>query len=192
MAFSALLAFSLSVDALGVGISYGLRKIHFPILSLCLLGLESMAVMGVFLLLGEKIASFFPFAPMEQCAALFLFFFGLWFLKNGLKKEETSSILQKPSACDKNRSFAIEPKESLLLGLVLSADSLGVGLAVSASGLSHVSLPFFAAFFQTFFLSLGASVGKKLILLPTPKENRYALLSGFILAGIGLFRFFSA
>lgn len=196
MFFSLLLAFSLSVDALGVGVSYGLRRIRFPLASLLLLGTESLGMMLLVLSLGGWLASFFPFAPLAKCAAAFLFFFGLWFLKNGLspKKEKTPppSLLRNPSACDRDLSSAIEPKEALLLGLVLSADSLGAGLTIALSGLSHCVLPFFAAFFQALFLFLGSALGKKLILLPEPKENRYALLSGMILAIIGLYRFFSA
>lgn len=196
MFFSLLLAFSLSADALGVGVSYGLRRIHFPKISLLLLGAESMAMMLLVLSLGGWLASFFPFASLAKCAAAFLFFFGLWFIKNGLfqKKEKPpqTSLLQNPSACDRDLSSAIEPKEALLLGLVLSADSLGAGLTIALSGLSHWALPLFAACFQTLFLFLGSTLGKKLILLPEPKENRYALFSGIILAIIGLYRFFSA
>lgn len=196
MFFSLLLAFSLSADAFGVGVSYGLRRIHFPWVSLLLLGAESMVMMLLVLSFGHWLASFFPFASLAKCAAAFLFFFGLWFIKNGLfqQKEErpSASLLQTPSACDRDLSSAIEPKEALLLGLVLSADSLGAGLTIALSGLSHWALPLFAACFQSLFLFLGAALGKKLILLPEPKENRYALLSGIILAAMGCYRFFSA
>ena len=52
MFFSVLLALSLSADALGIGLAYGLRRISFPPLSRLLLAAETFFMMEGFLLLG--------------------------------------------------------------------------------------------------------------------------------------------
>ena len=46
MLFSLLLAFSLSLDALGIGLSYGLRSIRFRPSALLLLTIEAFLMMG--------------------------------------------------------------------------------------------------------------------------------------------------
>lgn len=52
MLFSLLLAFSLSLDALGIGLSYGLRSIRFRPSALLLLTIEAFLMMELFLLQG--------------------------------------------------------------------------------------------------------------------------------------------
>ena len=87
-------------------------------------------------------------------------------------------------------SAVLEAGEALLLGLVLSADACGVGLSAAAAGFSVYWLPFFAALLQTFFLSVGAGAGKRLMEAAPMAENRYTLLSGGIFLAMGLLRLF--
>ena len=145
-----LLAISLSVDAFSTGIAYGLRQIQFPFLSRFCIALETFLLLALFLLAGSFFAALFPIHLAEYIAILFLFCFGLWLcLQCCIKQKETKtgflSFLQQPSRCDKNHSAVLEPKEALLLGLVLSADACGVGISVSVGGFSVFFLPFFAS-----------------------------------------------
>ena len=189
MLFTLLLAFSLSVDALGIGLSYGLRRISFPLSSLLLLTCETFCMMEVFLGLGRFLSGFFPVAYAKNVSLGFLLLFGLWLCLQSLgQKKKEPSPLQSPSLCDKDESSVLEPKESLLLGFILSMDSFAIGL--SAAALEVRLLPLFAALFQTTFLFVGASCGTKLVLTTHPKENLWSLLSGGILILIALFQFF--
>ena len=56
MLFSLLLAFSLSLDALGIGLSYGLRSIRFRPSALLLLTIEAFLMMELFLFAGRRLA----------------------------------------------------------------------------------------------------------------------------------------
>ena len=161
MILSFLLALSLSLDALGAGMACGLRRISLPIFSRIVLGLETA---------------------------------GLLFLFQGCCKQTDSpsplKFLRSPSQCDTDGSAVLEAGEALLLGLVLSADACGVGLSAAAAGFSVYWLPFFAALLQTFFLSVGAGAGKRLMEAAPMAENRYTLLSGGIFLAMGLLRLF--
>ena len=179
MLFSLLLAFSLSLDALGIGLSYGLRSIRFRPSALLLLTIEAFLMMELFLFAGRRLAAVFPTHLAERFSPMLLLFFGVWLCLQGKRKE--TSPLHSPSLCDKNASSLIEPQEALLLGLLLSVDSFAIGLSAAAGGINVTLLPLFSALFQTFFLALGEKCGARLILSPAPKESLWSLLSGGIL-----------
>lgn len=183
--FSLILAFSVSVDALGIGLSYGLRKIRFPLSSLLLLFTETFCMIACFLRLGRFLSGFFPAAVAEQISVAILFLFGLWLC---LPKQKTDSPLHSPTLCDKNQSSVLEPKEALLLGFILSLDSFAIGL--SAASLEVSFLPLFAAFFQTGFLSIGERLGNRLLSLISVNETLWGLLSGGTLILLSLFLVF--
>ena len=190
MILSFLLALSLSLDALGAGMACGLRRISLPIFSRVVLGLETAALLFLFLKAGTFLAPHWA----ERGAALFLVGFGLFLLFQGCRKQTDSpsplKFLRSPSQCDTDGSAVLEAGEALLLGLVLSADACGVGLSAAAAGFSVYWLPFFAALLQTFFLSVGAGAGKRLMEAAPMAENRYTLLSGGIFLAMGLLRLF--
>lgn len=192
MVFCLLLAFSLSVDALGIGISYGLRRITFPTASKFLLAIETFFMMQSFIWAGRGLALLLPSATGETLAACFLLLFGLWLCLQGFRKAKEPpsplATVHQPSACDKDASKSLEPKEALLLGFILSLDSLGVGVSAAASGIKIASLPIFAGIFQVGFLSLGAYFGKKLTFFDKIRENLWTTLSGGILIIIALIR----
>ena len=166
MLFSLLLAFSLSLDALGIGLSYGLRSIRFRPSALLLLTIEAFLMMELFLFAGRRLAAVFPALCLQGM---------------GQGKRKETSPLHSPSLCDKNASSLIEPQEALLLGLLLSVDSFAIGLSAAAGGINVTLLPLVSALFQTFFLALGEKCGTRLILSPAPKESLWSLLSGGIL-----------
>lgn len=192
MVFCLLLAFSLSIDALGIGISYGLRRITFPTASKFLLALETFLMMEGFILAGRWLALLIPSAAGETLAACFLLLFGLWLCLQGFRKvKEPPSPLasvHQPSVCDKDASHTLDPKETLLLGFILSLDSLGVGVSAAASGMEIGKLPLFSAIFQIAFLAVGAFLGKKLTGTAKIRENLWTTLSGGILIFIAFIR----
>lgn len=190
--YALLLAFSLSVDALGIGLSYGLRHISFPRTSLLLLALETFLMMEAFLWCGRLLAAVIPAGPAEGLSTGFLFLFGVWLCLQGTgqKKAKEDSPLQSPSLCDKDASASIEPKEALLLGFILSMDSFAIGMSAAVGGMDVAWLPLLSALLQVIFLSMGAKGGARLILHPEPKESLWSLLSGGILIFIALLQFY--
>lgn len=192
MAVSFFLALSLSLDALGVGLSYGLRGIQFPLLSRILLAVETASLLYLFLKMGTLLTQLFPPMLAELCGIIFLFGFGLFLcIQSFCKKPKSGSFfafVRKPSACDTNHSAILEPKEALLLGLVLSADACGVGIGAGASSLPVSLLPLLAALLQTVFLALGYLSGKYLSHSNHVNEKQCSFLSGMIFLSIATAR----
>ena len=183
MLFSLLLAFSLSLDALGIGLSYGLRHIRLRLSSLFLLAAEGFLLMELFLAAGQRLATVFPVHLAERLSPLFLLLFGVWLCLQAIEKPNPSP-LQTPSLCDTDASSSIEPKETFLLGLLLSIDSFAIGLSAAVGGMDVAFLPLFAAMLQTLFLALGEKCGTR---LPSaPRESLWSLLSGGILILLAL------
>lgn len=195
MVFSLLLAFALSIDALGIGISYGLRHIAFPLTSRILLAVETFLMMEVFLFFGRGLAQVLPPAIGETLAACFLLLFGIWLCLQGFRKVPKENpapspmdAVHKPSACDKDASRTLEPGEALLLGFILSIDSLGIGVSAAAAGMAVEKLPLYAACFQIGFLLLGATLGKRLTAYSHVRENLWTVISGGILICLAFLR----
>lgn len=190
MFFSLLLALSISADALGVGLAYGLRRISFPPLSRLLLAAETFLMLEGFLLLGRLFAQAVPQGLAEGAARLCLLLFGGWLCLQGFgqgKKEGSPlAAIHEPSCCDKDGSSVLEPGEALLLGFILSIDSFAIGMGAAASGRAMGLLPLFAALFQTAFLSIGAYAGARLAGAARVRESLWSLLSGGILVCLAL------
>ena len=167
MLFSLLLAFSLSLDALGIGLSYGLRSIRFRPSDLLLLTIEAFLMMELFLFAGRRLAAVFPTHLAERFSPMLLLFFGVWLCLQGMgqgKRKETSP-LHSPSLCDKNASSLIEPQEALLLGLLLSVDSFAIGLSAAAGGICNAPAPLFCPL-SDIFPRVGRKMRRKAHPLP--------------------------
>lgn len=189
MTTSLIIALSLSADALGIGISYGIRRISFPPLSALLLTIQTCVMMFFFIATGRGLASFLPVSMGTWVGNGFLLLFGLGICLQGFRTPQ-DSVLHQPSACDKDGSKVLEPREALLLGFILSIDSLGVGVSASATGIDVALLPLFAGLFQILFLLLGARAGKNLPHLSQVRESLWTILSGVLLIALALFRIF--
>ena len=114
MLFSLLLAFSLSLDALGIGLSYGLRSIRFRPSALLLITIEAFLMMELFLFAGRRLAAVFPAHLAERFFSTFLRCVALS-ARHGAESGRTSP-LHSPSLCDKNASSSLSRRKPFSLG----------------------------------------------------------------------------
>ena len=183
-----ILALALSIDAFGIGISYGVRKIDFKVLSLAIISFIAFLFSSVSIWFGNIIASFFSEKITSFISILILVILGLFIIKKGLEKNEniepisiptinnehknlysffikslgiTINVIKTPSICDINHSLKIDPKEALYLGIALSLDCIGTSIAVSSFEKNTFLFPVFIVIFQLTFLLLGTFLGKK-------------------------------
>ena len=183
-----LLCVSLNLDALCVGLTYGVRKIRIPCLSKIILFVLSAFFSMVAIFCGRWLLLYFPPLIAKLIGALILLLLGLFTVIKALLfspdgSEETNykvidfsikqvsitiKIMKNPVACDMNLSCSIEPKEALYLGVALSIDALAAGIAASMNGINHIVIPFIIAIFQFLFLSAGRFLGTKF-------ENRFQI-----------------
>lgn len=202
-----LLAISLSVDALVIGISYGFRKIFVPTSSMIVIALISFFITGASIALGNAMLLVVPVFIAKILGPAMLFILGAFTIFKGFKKTPNSSprvcrskdniihitkkIIDDPESCDFNKSSKIDLTESIYLGLALSIDSICSGISSALSGLNSFLLPVLAALFQFAFLSTGCFFAKKFSSIILIDEKYFSLLSGSILIILAIIRLFT-
>lgn len=205
------LAFSLSIDALGIGTSYGIRKIKIPIYATVIIAALAFLFTSVSIFFGTILLHFLPPSIAKLIGIFILILMGIWIIYQGLhdkkevkdtsKKDETIfnmiikslgitiKIIRTPEYCDMDKSSSIEPIEALYLGVALSVDSIGAGIGTAVLGLNTIAIPICVAVFQILFLHIGLTIGKKLRIF-NGESNIWVILSGSILILVGIIRLF--
>lgn len=214
MLFSYLiLAISVSIDSLGIGITYGLRNTKISKIANIILFTMSIIITSLSVIIGNKITNIFPEYISNFVGAMFLICMGIWVIYEALKNKEeinnyqllnndpkiyrifieflgiTIQIIRDPISSDLDNSKKIDWKEALYLGIALSIDSICVGICSSILGYTSMLFPIFVASFQLVFLSIGRLFGKKIASASNIPENIWSVLSGVLLICIGISRF---
>ena len=157
----AILAVSLSIDAFGVGIAYGLRKVQIPFLSKMVICFFSILYSGMALALGKAIYGIIPPIAAKITGVAMLAVMGIYIILKALPEDDrnntaevcckgsrtileiavkslgiTIQVIKNPVEGDIDRSGYIDIQESLMLGLALSVDAIGVGIGSALAGRS--------------------------------------------------------
>ncbi|MGE5583192.1 MAG: sporulation membrane protein YtaF [Bacillota bacterium] len=208
-----ILAVSLSIDALGVGIVYGLKKVKIPFGSKVVICLFSIFYAGIALITGKSLALFLPPAAAKLTGISILGLMGLWIIIQALLKETdltenkgstdqtlckvvikslgiTIQVIRNPMEFDIDKSGAIDAAESVLLGLALSVDAIGVGIGSALTGFYSPLIPFIIGLFQLIFLYAGTFLGEKITLKSKINKRALSLLPGFLLIFLALIRIY--
>lgn len=178
--FSALLfGISASLDALVVGISYGIRRIRMGwgqnlfISFVTLIGTCLSMGFGVLLL---------PLLPPflgKSAGSLILILLGIYYIiKYMLQKYRK----RKKTAPGEIKTCLSLP-EAFLLGLALSVNNMGIGLSASLAGLALWPAAAATFFCSVVFLLLGHRLGKCSLFYPV--QHTAQLLSGGLLILLG-------
>ena len=208
-----LLAISVSIDSLGIGITYGIRNTKIFISSKIILFILSILITSLAVFLGGLIRSIVPNNFTNYVGLFILIFLGIWIIYQSFKKENENSIstvykkkksynfiikslgitikiIRDPISSDLDGSQKIDWKEAFYLGIALSLDSIGVGIGSSIVGLNFNLFPILVASFQLIFLSFGILLGKKIISSVSLPKNIWSIISGILLIIIGLCKLF--
>lgn len=179
---SFILSITSSIDSLGIGITYGIKKTKITLTSKIILFAISFVITNLSILVGDLIKKIFP----EYISYLFgnsiLILIGLYIIV-------TSNSANENSNYDFNHSNLIDPKEALALGVALSLDSFCIGLGTSASGINNSLFPFLVSIFQFIFLSIGNFVGNKISSFSNFSNKISSIISGILLILIGILKF---
>ncbi len=210
---AALFAISVSIDALGIGVSYGVRKIKMSFQARFIISVISALITGASMFLGGELEVLLPKGAANWIGVLLLLAMGVWVIIQGLgdtsKKEARGNsdippemrtehtvcrllikslgisiaVIRHPQQGDLDHSNSIEPLEALYIGLALSMDSLGAGIAMGVMGFKGLFIPLWVACGQFIFLSAGLSVGKKV-----PAGRAWVFVSGALLIIMAVLR----
>lgn len=83
-----LLALAVSLDGFGVGVTYGLRKIRVPWLSVAIIALCSGSMIALSMLVGRRLSGWIEPAWASAIGALILIAIGVWALVQLLRRGE--------------------------------------------------------------------------------------------------------
>lgn len=207
-----LLAVSLSMDALGIGISYGLRGIRTPWKARIIICIISMLFTGAAVGLGNVLLMIIPPEAARLVGAGMLVLLGLFIIvqsfweKNKeptLKKKGdtilnvafkslgiTVKIIRNPASCDFDDSKHIDTFEAIYLGVALSIDSFGAGISSAVSGVNSTLVPVAAGVCQLLFLCCGDLLGRRLKLFKSINSQVFVVISGVLLIVLAMLRYF--
>ncbi|KAJ51856.1 putative sporulation protein YtaF [Clostridium tetanomorphum] len=197
-------AISASSDSFIVGISYGINKIRIDFINN--LFIATISGLGTFLSMafGKLLLNIIPVEKANLIGSIVLILFGLYMLisssKNKHNKDEASTkniqqdknyyynVLNNPEIIDIDGSKNIELKESLSLGIVLSINNIGLGIAASVIGLNVYITSISSLLFGMIFIQLGHFVGEKFL---SKRMSKYSeVISYFIIILLGLYGIF--
>ena len=173
---SFLLAISVSVDSLGIGITYGIRNAKISGYSRIIIFLLSIILTYCSFAIGNYINSLFSEPFTKIVSSVILMLIGVL-------------IIIDPIPFDFNHSKAIDLKEAILLGIALSLDSVCIGIGSSIGGYSSIFFPILVATFQLIFMSVGMFIGKKIIKNSNIPDKVWNLISGGIIIIFGIIKF---
>lgn len=167
------LVIAVSLDGFGVGMTYGMRKIHVPILALLIIMFCSGTIVLLSMTIGSTLSSFISPQTAKAFGGIILIFLGAFSLFNIFRspkevREESNqpnkmhvlkSILDTPDYADLDRSGTISANEAFLLGAALALDAFGAGIGASMLGYSPILTTAFVAIMSGAFLYCGIRVG---------------------------------
>lgn len=179
---SILLAFSVSIDALTLGITYGIKNSKISNSGNLIIFTIAFISTALAMLLGNWISALFSPNISVILGSLLLLTLGIYTI--------FKSIKLNPSTYDVDNSNTIDRNESVLLALAISVDASCVGLSCGIIGINGLLYPFLAALFHMFFLNCGNFIAKKIIRKIKISQKKLSICSGSILIFIGLFRIF--
>ncbi|MGL4522046.1 MAG: sporulation membrane protein YtaF [Bacilli bacterium] len=175
-----LIAIALSIDSASVGVTYGLRGLRVDVRTVLIISFCTAAVLWVAMSVGSLLAHIFHPDVATKLGGVILILLGAYVLYSFFFPKESKpitmepsivnfeiamlgiviQILRHPTEADVDRSGTISPIEAFLLGLALSLDSFGAGLAAAMMGIEPFLLALSVGVMSFIFLSFGLLIGR--------------------------------
>lgn len=193
-----LLVIAVSIDGLGVGVSYGIQKTRVPLPAIFIIMLCSGLTVLLAMTLGDAIKTFLSPIVSEKIGGVILILLGLFTLVNLIRaknnkpseQENTTvltdmkTVLSSPIQADLDKSGIISASEAALLGIALALDAFGAGIAASFLHYSAIVTAVLIALMSGAFLFIGLKLG--LILSNHKKMQHFSFLPSLLLISIGI------
>ena len=175
-----LLSISSSIDSLGIGITYGLKKIKLFKIAKIILFAVSIIVTFFSGFISFILKNTLSTNVCEFIGSVILLCMGIFIIIQTNDKE---------LSFDFDNSNDISYKEALLLGFALSLDSFCIGICGSAMGINIYFFSILVAILQYIFLSIGNYLGIHLVKFQKIPQSTWSKISGILLILIGLIKF---
>lgn len=211
-----LLAVSLSIDALGLGISYGIQGIKVLLLPKLLICFSSIIYSILGLAGGGWLLHKLGADTADKIGVVILILMGLWMIlksgknNSGIKEKVkgtqeqqrklaeiaikslgiTVMVIKNPVRGDIDNSGVIDIKEAAILGLALNMDAAAACMGSTMIGVSSILIPIFIGVVQMLFISIGVWAGKNILSKKVINERLISVIPGLILISLALIRIF--
>jgi len=208
-----ILALAVSLDSFGVGVTYGLRKVKLPLISIIIIGLASAIMILISMQIGVWISLMLSPSTAKWIGSIILVLIGIWAIHQVLKSDQeveidnkkklnnkgkrivyieikklgvVIEILKKPIKADIDNSGYISAAEATLLGLALSIDAFGAGIGAALVGFNPLITAATIAGMSSLFILLGLKMGFWFSGIEWLKK--FTVLPGIILILIGILK----
>ena len=177
---AAILASSLSADALTAGFAYGSKKIKIPMLSLQIINFICCAVIFIAIFFGGLLKPFLSENFAGAIAFVILFSIGTIKILDGIIKSLIRKHTEKafkfsvfniqfilhlyanPEAADTDTSAHLSSSEAVFLAVPLSLDGMAVGFAAVFAGINPWALLAWSFAANTAAIFFGQKIGNSL------------------------------
>lgn len=173
---SLILAISSSIDSIGIGITYGLKKTILTKQDKFILFFISVIVTLISGLIGNILKNLLPENFFNYIGSIILISIGLFIIFETNNKEYSF---------DFDNSNDIDYKEAFFLGMALSLDSLCIGIGAVSLGINIFIFSILVAVLQFLFLSIGNFLGINLSNFKFIPQSVWTKTSGVTLILIG-------
>ena len=176
-----LFAAAACADSFIVGFNYGVKGVRISYIANSFLSL--ICLLGTFLsmLLGRFAGNHLGSATTGALGGLIFLLLGLWMLTGALRtvktKRYTREYSENPNLVDKDQSSVIELRESLVIGLILCLNNMGLGIGAGMADISIIITPLVSALFSFVFIWSGCTLGRRI-------TNRYLSKTLEIIAAV--------
>lgn len=202
-----LLAFAVSLDSFGTGLTYGMKEIKIPLKSVIIISICSAITFFAAMGFGHFLERFLSPHAGQVTGGLILLSLGSYFLYQVAKPEKKVSaipeekiivkleikslgimiqILSKPTIADLDKSGSINGWEAVLLGIALSLDAFGAGIGAAMVNMPPFLTAFTVAAMSSIFVIGGMKLGFSLSRITWMKKLTF--LPGILLIIIGLLK----
>lgn len=180
-----IISVSLSIDALGIGVSYKLKGVKISTEAKFIIGIISSLMMWGAVNLGKSMSGLFSDNMCKIIGISILVLMGASIIRNSIYSKDEATY-------DMDKSSDIKGIEAVLLGIALSIDSVSAGIAIAAIGFGNILIPVIVGFMQMFFLYLGDFLISRFHKLQNLNSKVCGFFSGLLLILIALIRLFNS
>lgn len=178
-----LLALSVSIDALSLGITYGIKKTKMSKVGNIIIFVTLFCSSGLSVFVGHYLSILISHTFSVWLGSSLLILLGLYNIYKAQNNVSTNF--------DADNSNYIDAKEAFALSLAVSADASCVCLSSGMMGLGSFILPILIAIFHTFFINCGNLIATLIFKKINISNKSLSIFSGMLLIFIGLFRLLS-
>ncbi len=184
MLFSCIfLAISVSIDALSLGITYGIKKAKMTKIANIIIFVIAFVSTSISILLGSSISKLFSPNIATIIGSSLLILLGIYTIYKSFVKNSIDY--------DFDNSNSIKQREAIILALSVSADASCAGLSCGIMGINSFIYPLLAAIFHIIFINCGNLLAVSIVKKFNVSNNRIlSSISGTILFLIGFIRLF--